>query len=166
MKKSVLVIVSLLLVWYVFSVFNRVYWMDGSGPVEVTIATGTTLAEATGQLVALEVLDVDDAWLFEVYAKISGKDRSIKAGDFVVKKMDSASAILDTLAVASSEEKTLTFLEGWDLRDIAAYLVDQEVITEEGELFAITGHPAQPQKPSVGTIQIPELESFALYLQS
>ncbi len=159
MKKGILSLVVLFLVWYAFTVFDRIYWNDGEGEVAVTVESGSTLATVTGQLVALEALDAGDAWLFELYAKVSGKDRGIKAGDFVVTKGASASSILQTLAYAASAEKTLTFLEGWDLRDIAGYLVAQGVAQTEEEVYEVTGYPGQVRAPKVGVDPIPEFAS-------
>lgn len=45
-------------------------------------------------------------------------------------------------------EITLTIIPGWNLRDIAQYLVAQGVASSTSDVYAVTGEPADPKDPT------------------
>ncbi|KKQ27655.1 MAG: hypothetical protein US42_C0007G0046 [Candidatus Magasanikbacteria bacterium GW2011_GWC2_37_14] len=45
-------------------------------------------------------------------------------------------------------EVTLTIIPGWDLRDVAKYLVDKKLASSTADVYAITGEPARKYKVS------------------
>lgn len=46
------------------------------------------------------------------------------------------------------EEITLTIIPGWNLRDIADYLVAKGVASSTHDVYAVTGEPADPKDPT------------------
>ena len=154
MKKGILVVIALALIWYGFSMLNRVYWMDGAGEATITVERGMSLVEIEGQLVAHQVIDENDVWLFDLYARATNKDRGIKAGTFVLAPGDAIAKILGALSLSSSDEKTLTFIEGWDLRDIANYLEQQDITGDADELYEVTGAPARDYRTQTGAPEV------------
>lgn len=46
--------------------------------------------------------------------------------------------------IVSREEITLTILPGWNLRDVAEYLVKKKVVSSTADVFMVTGLPATP----------------------
>ncbi len=155
MKKTTLTIGIILAVLYGFSLLSRIYWGSGEGEAQIIIAKGDTLVDIAGQLVASEVLVENDIWLFDLYARITDKDRAIKAGEFTLAQSMPIADILGALSVSSGSEKTLTFIEGWDLRDIAEYLIEQEVIDDEEDLYEVTGIPARDYRTQKGKPSVP-----------
>ena len=113
-----------------------------TGMVEVTIESGSTLGEVADLLKEKKV--IASTWLFEWYARIRGVDRDVVAGTFFLSPEQN---ILDAIrAVTESQladEQEITMIEGWNLRDVALYLVDQGVIESESELYTITGEPLE-----------------------
>lgn len=138
------------LLWYGFALCNRVYWRDGGQRVTVTIARGADLIDVEGALVASGALSQQDAWLFDAYARATDADRRIKAGTFAIARGGAIADMLAVLATPSTSERTLTFIEGWNLRDIAAYLVREGVITTAADLYRVTGVPAHDYRRANG----------------
>lgn len=81
-------------------------------------------------------------WLFRYYLQWKGIDRQVHHGTFKVK----APITMDTIAKALTEpgvnERTITILPGWDLRDIADYFIKEGIIQKEQDLFVVAGLPA------------------------
>ncbi len=113
-----------------------------TGVVEVTIESGSTLGEVADLLKDKKV--IASTWLFEWYARIRGVDRDVVAGTFFLNPEQS---ILDAIRAVTepqlADERQVTILEGWSLREIGSYLVEQGVIDNEDELYTITGSPVQ-----------------------
>lgn len=61
---------------------------------------------------------VGSAKLFSFYAKLRGRDRSIKAGTYILDRRASWDAIIDALEEGRGIVFTVTIPEGWDLRTI------------------------------------------------
>ncbi len=155
MRKTIFGIIILLVVLYGFSLISRIYFGEGEGEVAITIEKGEQLVSVAGKLVAGEVLRDDDIWLFDLYARVTDKDRAIKAGSFTLAKDMPIADIFVLLSVPSSTERSLTFIEGWNLRDIAEYLYEQDIIKGEKDLYEITGVPARDYRIEKGVPEHP-----------
>jgi UPF0755 protein len=137
------------------SVFFMIVWplslRSGAGEVRVHIAKGSSVHSVAETLVQIDVLPSKDVWIFELAAKLTNADRRIRAGDYVLLQDEN---ILDLLTTFTSQnenrERSLTFIEGWDLRDIAKYLVRERVIQSPEELYKVTGVPARVYVSGVG----------------
>ncbi len=113
-----------------------------TGMVEVTIESGETLQEVADKLEESKV--ISSSWLFEWYARIKGIDRDVVAGTFFLEPENSIlGALREVTTSQAADERQLTFLEGWSLRDISSYLVEQGLISSADELYAITGYPVE-----------------------
>ncbi|MFH1142523.1 MAG: endolytic transglycosylase MltG [Candidatus Uhrbacteria bacterium] len=111
-----------------------------TGLVEVTIESGSTLGQVADLLQEKGV--IASSWLFEWYARLRGIDRDIVAGTFFLNpEINVLDAIRSVTQPAFAEERQLTFLEGWSLREISLYLIEQGLIESEDELYAITSDP-------------------------
>ena len=137
---TIFILIAALAAWELF-------WKQSdqdTGVVEVTIATGSTVSDVADMLKEKGV--IGSSWLFEWYARIKGIDRQIIAGTFF---LDPETSVFDAIRAVTqpqyAEEIELTFLEGWSLRDVASYLVEQGVIETEDELYAITGDPVSSE---------------------
>ena len=87
-----------------------------SGNARVTVPSGASLRLAADSLEAAGV--VGSAKLFSVYAKVTGRDRSIKAGTYILDRRASWDEIVDALVAGKGIVLTLTIPEGWDIKTI------------------------------------------------
>jgi len=88
----------------------------GSGNARVTVPSGASLRLAADSLEAAGV--IGSAKLFSFYAKVTGRDRSIKAGTYILDRRASWNDIVNALVAGKGIVLTLTIPEGWDLKTI------------------------------------------------
>jgi UPF0755 protein len=87
-----------------------------SGMARVTVPSGASLRLAADSLEAAGV--IGSAKLFSVYAKVTGRDRSIKAGTYILDRRASWDDVVDALVAGKGIVLTLTIPEGWDVKTI------------------------------------------------
>jgi UPF0755 protein len=87
-----------------------------SGNARVTVPSGASLRLAADSLEAAGV--IGSAKLFSVYAKVTGRDRSIKAGTYILDRRASWDEIVDAPVAGKGIVLTLTIPEGWDIKTI------------------------------------------------
>lgn len=94
---------------------------DGNAKsARVVIPRGANLRVAAESLQKARV--VGNATAFRLYAMIKGRDRSIRAGTYVLKPTLSWAEVLDILQGGKSVEQRLTVPEGWSLEQIVPQL--------------------------------------------
>ena len=86
----------------------------------VTVPRGATVRVAAESLAKAHV--VRSATAFRFYAMFKGRDRSIKAGTYVLKPGLSWNEVLDMLQGGKSVEQRMTIPEGWSLEQIVPQL--------------------------------------------
>ena len=89
---------------------------DGSGNARVTVPSGASMRLAADSLEKAGV--IGSAKLFRLYAKVTKRDRSIKAGTYILDRGASWDEIVDALVAGKGIVLTLTIPEGWDLKTI------------------------------------------------
>lgn len=89
---------------------------DGSGNARVTVPSGASMRLAADSLEAAGV--IGSAKLFSVYAKVTGRDRNIKAGTYILDRGASWNEIVNSLVAGKGIVLTLTIPEGWDMKTI------------------------------------------------
>jgi UPF0755 protein len=89
---------------------------DGSGNARVTVPSGASMRVAADSLEAAGV--IGSAKLFSLYAKVTGRDRRIKAGMYILDRGASWDQVVDALVAGKGIVLTLTIPEGWDLKTI------------------------------------------------
>ena len=87
-----------------------------SGMARVTVPSGASLRLAADSLEAAGV--IGSAKLFSVYAKVTGRDRSIKAGTYILDRRASWDDVVNALVAGKGIVLTLTIPEGWDIKTI------------------------------------------------
>ncbi|MGH7664654.1 MAG: endolytic transglycosylase MltG [Gemmatimonadaceae bacterium] len=90
--------------------------------VQVVIPAGSTFKAATDSLSAHEIIAAP--LLFRMYAKVTGDDRSLKAGTYLLRPGMTWNGVLDALTEGRGVARMLTIPEGYALRDIVPLLVD------------------------------------------
>ncbi len=88
--------------------------------VHVVVPHGANLRVAAESLAHAHV--VRNATAFRIYAMIRGRDRSIKAGTYIISPKLSWSEVLDVLHGGKSVEQRITIPEGWSLEQIVPQL--------------------------------------------
>lgn len=120
--------------------FWQVYWASpnkSSTAIPITIEPGSSL-----KIVADELQDqkiISSKTLFRTYAKWKDLDTEIRAGEFNLTPGMSVVDVLEILTgLQAEQENTLTFLEGWSLREVGSYLAN-EGVAEVEELQKLVG---------------------------
>lgn len=111
--------------------------------VSFTVNKGMTVPMLAEQLANNHT--IRSPWLFRFFLSWRGADKRIQAGDYTVEGPITIARIVEALgSSASRQERTITIIPGWDLRDIGEYLVNEGMVTEK-HWFEIVGTPAKRQ---------------------
>jgi UPF0755 protein len=109
---------------------------SNSSDVRVVIPRGSSFSVAAESLVKAQV--IKNGTLFRFYAKFKGRDRSIRAGTYVLQPGMSWGQILDVLnGRAKSIEPSITIPEGWGLIQIVPQLARVLKIPEDSVQAAV-----------------------------
>ena len=65
---------------------------------------------------------ISNKWVFEFFTKMRGYDKSIHAGTFTFKNVRTNNDIIEDLVYGKPDRKKITFLEGWNMRQVASHL--------------------------------------------
>jgi UPF0755 protein len=104
-----------------------------------TVEKGQTVKEIASSLKKDGL--INDPYTFIFYAILSNKYSKMQAGEYLISSQMSTSRIIDLFSNGETAKEKLTIIEGWDLRDIAQYLKNKNIASED-EVYAITGAPA------------------------
>lgn len=77
---------------------------------------------------------------FRIYALFQGKAEKLQAGEYELSPGMNIPEIVDKLALGEMVKKTITIIEGWNLRDIGWYFENKGMFMAE-ELFELVGFP-------------------------
>ena len=99
---------------------------------------------------------ISSPWLFRVYARLSGRDRQIRAGTYVLKHGLSWNELVDALRKGQGIERRVTIPEGWSLAQIVPELATELGVPEDSVRAAVRD-PALLHDLGVAT---PTLEGY------
>lgn len=142
MKKIITIIILLCILIGAWFLYSEVYVAQAqySDSVIFEIEEGQSVQ---GLAFDLEQKDIiRNATLFKLYARFKGIDRQIRQGEFEVKKPITLARVIESLTHPGISERTITIIPGWDLRDVAEYLVSEGFVKDTEEVFYFTGEPA------------------------
>lgn len=115
----------------------------GTTPVVVTITPGQTAGQIARTLVTAGVLAPDRESLFVDYVTQERLDQNLYAGQYTLDPRSTIPEIAQQLQRNSPTEVTLTFLAGWRLEEMVAYLeAVQPARIRAAEFWSITQNPA------------------------
>lgn len=123
--------------------YNELYIAEAQSIDEVnfTVEKGESIDQLTKKLKENHI--IRNQWLFKKYLVWKGIDKKVQAGNFQVIYPITLARVATSLKNAVNlGEKTITILPGWDLRDMADYLVTKEIIRDKKELFDMVGESA------------------------
>lgn len=120
----------------------------------VTIPEGAAFRTAADSLHAEGF--VSSPWLFRVYARITGRDRQIRAGTYVLERSLSWNELVDALRKGQGIERRVTIPEGWSLAKIVPELATELGVPEDSVRAAVR----DPELRSELGITTPTLEGY------
>lgn len=110
--------------------------------VVIEIEKGEGVSSILTKLQDLEL--IDSSFIFKKFISHEGFDTKIKPGAYELSQSMSMRTIAETITSGISyNERNITLLEGWNLRQVADYLIQEGFISTPEELYLYTGYPAQ-----------------------
>ncbi|HEX7120777.1 MAG TPA: endolytic transglycosylase MltG [Gemmatimonadaceae bacterium] len=106
-----------------------------AGSARVTIPPGATVRAAAESLSAKGIIRAPA--LFGLYARVTGRDRGIKAGTYLLERGSSWSAALTALTEGRGLVYTVTIPEGWTIATIIPTLAREVKVSEESLKVAV-----------------------------
>lgn len=125
-------------IWFVRSEIYGAEAVDRDS-VTVTVEAGESAA-ALGDRLEEEGL-IRSSAMFQLYLKWTKLDRNIKTGTFTVTEPITLARVVEALQTPSREERNITILPGWTIRDIAEYLEEEGFGTAD-QVLQYAGQPA------------------------
>jgi UPF0755 protein len=109
--------------------------------VNFTIEPGETVDQIAEKLKTENI--IKNTWIFKKYLVLKGIDKRIQAGEFKVIYPITLVRVASSLKyVIAEQEKTITILPGWNLREIAEYFKSEEIIDDVDEFYDLVGKSA------------------------
>mgnify|MGYP001288073183 FL=1 len=87
---------------------------------KVRIDHGTTLSMISDTLNKKGL--VSNKWVFEFLTKIKGLEKSMQAGTFRLSNVHNNNEVINNIVFGSPDRKKITFLEGWNMNQVAKHL--------------------------------------------
>ena len=142
MKKLISMTVSLVVILAIGAAAYEAYLKKPSADAlsePIVIGNGMTTAQVADVLKKSGI--ISSTAVFTVVADLSGRFKDFHAGTFIFKEGMSALDAIKTLSVQGQSEASVTFPEGFGLKDIADRLVQNKIIASPADLYAVTGEP-------------------------
>ncbi|HBL39516.1 TPA: endolytic transglycosylase MltG [Candidatus Uhrbacteria bacterium] len=137
MKTKLLLLVLLLFFgWLV----GREWWWRDHGPsvppVIFVIDDGASVSDIADDLETRDI--IGSSFLFKVYVKLTARARKLQAGEFELSEGMNASSVLSVITNAQANEISLTFVEGWTIAQMSAYLAEEGVVSSSDWMTSAT----------------------------
>ncbi|MDD5569417.1 MAG: endolytic transglycosylase MltG [Candidatus Pacebacteria bacterium] len=110
------------------------------------VGRGQSAAEVAADLKKEGV--IQDPYPLLAYLFVTGEYKEIKSGKYLLSSRMAARDIAAALVNGDTAKVNLTFIEGWDLRDMAQYLREKNIGTENS-FYAIAGFPGEDYRESI-----------------
>lgn len=142
MYRVALIFIIICLFIGVWFLYTEVYTAPAQDADKVTfeIRKDETVAALADRLEEEHV--IRNGWLFKKYIVVKGIDREIREGTFEVARPITLARMTSVLENPSVVEETITIIPGWDLRDIAEYLIQKGIASSTEDVYRVTGKPA------------------------
>ena len=90
---------------------------------KIRIGNGATLSNISSKLSKKGI--ITNRWVFEFLVKIKGLDKSMQAGTFRISDVRTNSDVINNIVFGAPERKKITFLEGWNIEQVAKHLSEK-----------------------------------------
>jgi UPF0755 protein len=155
-KRFFLVAVAAVVCWCVFmlsALFNDS--VSKELPFTLSIVNGDTPPVIEKKLELAGVLEPYERTLFLWWGHHKKYDTAVKQGKIEIPRGASIATMWEVLKQSSGDSMRLTFIEGWNLRDIKKFLESKKI---PGDLYALTGEPLS--KDSLEGYLFPDTYNF------
>ncbi|MBR4040546.1 MAG: endolytic transglycosylase MltG [Clostridia bacterium] len=107
-----------------------------AGLVEFEVPSGSSLSSVSRRLEEAGL--IHNRSVFKYMADLMGMGQKIQSGDYELSRSMSATQILDRLIAGDGKPLTMniTIIPGWTVEDVAAYLVQQDILKTEEEFLS------------------------------
>lgn len=142
MKKLLGIIIGIcvfIATWHVTGEIYRDEAQDAEA-VSFTIQSGESVSALADRLEEEQL--IRSSFWFKQYLKWKELDTQVRAGNFTVTAPITVKRVAEALLAPSQDEREITILPGWTLREVAAYF-EAEGIGTEAEVYAYLGMPAE-----------------------
>lgn len=143
------VLTDLPIVWLTYQFSFR-----GNADVSKNTVVFTIQSGESAQMVSRRLKEegvIGSSILFRQYAKWTRRDNTLRPGTYTLPERTSILFAIDTLTDTRSQERTITLLEGWTIRDMGEYLVEKGAVTSTAAWYDVVGTPPGPGKKLVAT---------------
>ncbi|MDC0165013.1 endolytic transglycosylase MltG [bacterium] len=89
---------------------------------KLKISHGQSLAAISSMMSQKNI--ISNQWVFEVITKLKGLDKSIQVGTFRFNSTHTNQDIINNLVFGRPDRKKITFLEGWNMKQVSEHLAD------------------------------------------
>ena len=89
---------------------------------KLKISHGQSLAAISSMMSQKNI--ISNQWVFEVVTKLKGLDKSIQVGTFRFNSTHTNQDIINNLVFGRPDRKKITFLEGWNMKQVSGHLAD------------------------------------------
>jgi UPF0755 protein len=89
---------------------------------KLKISHGQSLAAISSMMSQKNI--ISNQWVFEVVTKLKGLDKSIQVGTFRFNSIHTNQDIINNLVFGRPDRKKITFLEGWNMKQVSEHLAD------------------------------------------
>ncbi len=138
MKKIKSIIIFLIIILFVAGIifmFDLKSKVEFDGEKEFVIIPGESVGEITLNLIEQEIIHSE--FTFKFYVWLKGWQSSIQAGSYILTPMSIADVAKTLAGGKVDNEISLKFIEGWAMKDMAEYLVEEEII-DDPDIFLNT----------------------------
>ena len=145
-KKIFLIIALLcllLIAWFLYSESYTAKTKVGVEKIVFEVKAGENVAQLAERLETEQV--IRSAWLFKKYLVWRGLDKKINFGEFELAAPITLARVAEVLSRPGLNEKEITIIPGWTIRDIAQYFEFNGMFQAE-ELTELVGLPAVSYK--------------------
>ena len=89
---------------------------------KLKISHGQSLAAISSMMSQKNI--ISNQWVFEAVTKLKGLDKSIQVGTFRFNSTHTNQDIINNLVFGRPDRKKITFLEGWNMKQVSEHLAD------------------------------------------
>lgn len=145
--KKIFFLISILcflaVVWFLYSKIYTAQAQTGVEKVKFEVREGESVAALTERLESEQI--IRSAWLFKKYLRWKNLDTKINIGEFEVSSPITLARVAEVLGKPGLNEREITIIPGWTIRDIAQYFEYNGMFQVE-ELTELVGLPAVSYK--------------------
>ncbi|MFH1677650.1 MAG: endolytic transglycosylase MltG [Patescibacteria group bacterium] len=138
---------------FIFSITNLVFYYyhinsssnQNNAEIQFTVLSGQSVKQI-GQTL-LDAKLIKSKFYFEIYVWQNNLESKLQAGDYILSQQMPIKKIVEILITGKTlnKEKIITIIEGWNARDIGAYLEKENIISKKEFIDKVEAETVPPQ---------------------